>query len=139
MAEKALTAVIQRHISPGDINPLGRRSGQVHRHERRLQTQVSRLCEEIDERITAFLDRPIEGDWSYLWIDATHLKGRQNGRLVSVATIIAVGVNNDGRREILGPDISPSEAQTLWTEFLRKLRDAGYAASSWWSRMPRRH
>jgi len=69
--------------------------------------------------------RPIEGDWSYLWIDATHLKGRQNGRLVSVATIIAVGVNNDGRREILGPDISPSEAQTLWTEFSRKLRDAG--------------
>jgi transposase-like protein len=103
------------------------------------KTQVSRLCEEIDERITAFLDRPIEGDWPYLWIDATHLKVRKNGRLASVATIIAVGVNNDGRREILGLDISPSEAETFWTEFLRKLRDAGYAASSWWSRMPRRH
>jgi transposase-like protein len=60
----------------------------------------------------AFLDRPIEGDRPYLWIDATYLKVRQNGRIVSVAAIIAVGVNNDGRREMLGMDIGPSEAET---------------------------
>lgn len=55
-----------------------------------------------------------------MWIDATHVKVRQNGRVVSVAEIIAVGVNQDGRREILGLDIAPSEAETLWTGFLRK-------------------
>ncbi len=72
------------------------------------KSQVSRLCAEIDERVTAFLDRPLEGDWPCLWIDATYLKVRQNGRIVSVAVIIAVGVNTDGRREVLGMDIGPS-------------------------------
>jgi hypothetical protein len=79
------------------------------------------LCEEIDERVDAFLNRPIEGDWPYLWIDATYLKVRQNGRIVSVAVIIAVGVNTDGRREVLGMDIGPSEAEPFWVEFPRKL------------------
>ncbi len=66
------------------------------------KSQVSRLCEELDERIHAFLDRPIEGDWPYLWIDATYIKTREAGRIVSVAAIIAVAVNTDGRREVLG-------------------------------------
>ena len=79
------------------------------------KSQVSRLCEEIDERVKAFLDRPIEGDWPYLWIDATYLKVRQAGRIVSVAVIVAVGVNADGRREVLGMDIGPSEAEPFWT------------------------
>ncbi len=74
------------------------------------KSQVSRLCEEIDERVTAFLDRPIEGDWPYLWVDATYVKVRQAGRIVSVAVIVAVGVNSDGRREVLGMDVGPSEA-----------------------------
>jgi hypothetical protein len=56
-----------------------------------------------------------------LWIDATYVKVRQNGRIVSVAVIVAVGVNSDGRREVLGMDIGPSEAETFWTAFLRKL------------------
>jgi putative transposase len=86
---------------------------------------VSRLCEEIDERVKAFLDRPIEGDWPYLWIDATYIKVRQQGRIVSVAVIVAVGVNGDGRREVLGMDIGPSEAETFWTAFLRKLARRG--------------
>ena len=73
----------------------------------------------------AFLDRPIEGDRPYLWIDATYLKVRQNGRIVSVAVIVAVGVNTDGRREVLGIDIGPSEAETFWTGFLRKLARRG--------------
>ena len=75
--------------------------------------------------------RPIEGDWPYLWIDATYLKVRQSGRIVSVAVIIAVGVNGDGRREVLGMDVWPSEAEPFWTEFLRSSRAAGFAASSW--------
>uniref|UniRef100_UPI001407E015 IS256 family transposase n=1 Tax=Methylosinus sp. RM1 TaxID=2583817 RepID=UPI001407E015 len=66
-----------------------------------------------------------EGDWPYVWIDATYVKVRQNGRIVSVAVIVAIGVNNDGRREVLGMDIGPSEAETFWTDFLRKLRRRG--------------
>ena len=89
------------------------------------KSQVSRLCEEIDEKVKAFLCRPIEGDWPYLWIDATYLKVRQSGRIVSVAVIIAVGVNGDGRREVLGMDVGPSEAEPFWTEFLRKLARRG--------------
>ena len=73
----------------------------------------------------AFLGRPIEGDWPYLWIDATCVKVRQQGRIVSVAVIVAVGVNSDGRREVLGMDIGPSEAETFWTAFLRKLARRG--------------
>ena len=75
--------------------------------------------------MTAFLERPIEGDWPYLWIDATYVKVRQNGRIVSVAVIVAVGVNTDGRREVLGMDIGPSEAEPFWTAFLRKLARRG--------------
>jgi transposase-like protein len=89
------------------------------------KSQVSRLCAEIDERVTAFLTRPLEGDWPYLWIDATYLKVRQNGRIVPVAVIVAVGVNTDGRREILGMDIGPSEAEPFWVAFLRKLARRG--------------
>jgi transposase-like protein len=86
---------------------------------------VSRLCEEIDGRVKTFLERPIEGDWPYLWIDATYVKVRQDGRIVSVAVTIAVAVNTDGRREVLGMDIGISEAETFWTEFLRKLKRRG--------------
>src|SRR6202140_2190254 len=125
LAEKALTAVIQeayvQGISTRSVDDLVKAMGMSGISK----SQVSRLCEEIDGKVTAFLDRPIEGDWPYLWIDATYLKVRQAGRIVSVATIIAVGVNNDGRREILGLDIGPSEAETFWTEFLRKLRRRG--------------
>jgi len=88
-------------------------------------SQVSRLCEEIDGKVKVFLDRPLEGDWPYLWIDATYLKVRQAGRIVSVAAIIAVGVNADGRREVLGLDIGGSEAETFWTAFLRQLTRRG--------------
>ena len=59
--------------------------------------QVSRLVEEIDDKVQAFLTRPIEGDWPYQWIDATYVKVRQAGRIVSVAVIEAVGANTDGR------------------------------------------
>ena len=89
------------------------------------KSQVSRVCEEIDRMVKAFLDCPIEGDWPYLWIDATYLRFRQSGRIVSVAVIIALGVNSDGRREVLGMDAGPSEVEHFWTEFLRKLTRRG--------------
>ena len=89
------------------------------------KSQVSRLCGEIDDRVNTFLNRPLEGDWPYLWLDATYVKVRRAGRIVSVAVIIAVGVNSDGRREILGMAIGASEAETFWTEFLRTLARRG--------------
>ncbi|WP_285675179.1 transposase, partial [Paralimibaculum aggregatum] len=75
--------------------------------------QVSRLCAEIDERVLAFLSRPIEGRWPYLRLDATYLEVREGGRIVSLAVIVAVGVNTGGRREVLGVATGPSEAETF--------------------------
>ena len=102
MAEKALTAVIQeayiQGISTRSVDDLVKAMGMSGISK----SQVSRLCVEIDERVKAFLDRPIEGDWPYLWMDATYIKVRRAGRIVSVAVIIAIGVNSDGRREVLG-------------------------------------
>ena len=127
MAEKALTAVIQeayiQGISTRSVDDLVKAMGMTGISK----SQVSRLCEEIDERVKAFLERPIEGDWPYLWIDATYVKCRQNGRVVSVAVCIAVAVNTDGRREILGIHIGASEAETFWLEFLRTLKRRGLA------------
>jgi putative transposase len=89
------------------------------------KSQVSRLCGEIDGKIAAFLDRPLEGEWPYVWLDATYVKARRDGRVISVAVIVAVGVNGDGRREVLGLAIGASEAETFWTDFLRKLARRG--------------
>jgi putative transposase len=125
LAEKALTAVVQeayiQGISTRSVDDLVKALGMSGISK----SQVSRLCEEIDERVKAFLERPIEGDWPYLWLDATYVKVRSNGRIVSMAVIVAVGVNDDGRREVLGLDIGPSEAETFWTAFLRKLARRG--------------
>ena len=85
------------------------------------KSQVSKLCKDIDERVQAFLERPLEGDWPYLWLDATYLKQREGGRIVSVAAIIAVAVNTDGRREIIGRKVGPSEAEMFWSGFLKSL------------------
>ncbi len=125
LAEKALTAVIQeayiQGISTRSVDDLVKAMGMSGISK----SQVSRLCQEIDERVNAFLDRPLEGDWPYLWIDATYVKVRQNGRIVSVAVIAAVGANSDGRREVLGMTTGASEAEVFWTDFLRSLARRG--------------
>ncbi len=103
------------------------------------KSQVSKLCKEIDERVLAFLKRPLAGEWPYLWLDATYLKVREGGRIVSVAAIIAVAVNTDGRREIVGLHIGPSEAEPFWTTFLRDLvRRGPQGREARRSRMPMR-
>ena len=115
-------------LCAGRVHPLGRRSGSGNGHAKTgmSKSQVSRLCGEIDDKIDTFLNLdPLEGDWPYLWVEATYVKVRQAGRIVSVAVIIATAVNADGRREVLGMDIGPSEAETFWTEFLRKLARRG--------------
>src|SRR5262249_21397167 len=122
-AEKALSAVIQeayvQGVSTRSVDDLVQAMGMSGISK----SQVSRLCAELDDKVTTFLNRPLEGDWPYLWLDATYLKVREAGRIVSVAAIIAVGVNSDGRREVLG--LGHSEAETFWIEFLRKLARRG--------------
>ena len=124
-AEKALAAVIQeayiQGVSTRSVDELVKAMGMSGISK----SQVSRLCGEIDERVHAFLDRPIEGDWPYLWIDATYVKVREAGRIVSVAVIIAIAVNTDGVREVLGMSVGPSEAEPFWTSFLRGLTRRG--------------
>jgi transposase-like protein len=125
LAEKALTAVIQeayvQGVSTRSVDDLVQAMGMTGISK----SQVSRLVAEIDDKVKAFLNRPLEGDWPYLWLDATYVKARKNGRIVSVAVIIAVGVNSDGRREVLGMAIGASEAETFWTDFLRSLARRG--------------
>lgn len=125
MAEKALTAVIQESyvqgISTRSVDELVKAMGL----EGISKSQVSRLCAEIDERVQTFLHRPIEGEWPYLWLDATYVKARRDHHIVSVAVIVAMAVNTDGRREVLGMTIGNSEAEPFWTEFLRSLTRRG--------------
>jgi putative transposase len=110
MAEKALTAVVQEARSVDDLVKAMEMSGIS-------KSQVSRLWAEIDEKVKAFLGRPIEGDWPYLWIDAAYVKVRQQGRIVSVAVIVAVGVTHQRP--------GASQAKTFWSAFLRKLARRG--------------
>ena len=121
MSEKALVAVIQEAwiggVSTRKVDDLVQSMGLSGISK----SQVSKLCKDIDERVNAFLERPLEGEWPYLWLDATYLKQREGGRIVSVAAIIAVAVNTDGRREIIGLKIGSSEAETFWSGFLRTL------------------
>jgi len=124
-AEKALVAVVQEAyvhgVSTRAVDDLVKALGAGGMSK----SQVSRLCAEIDTRVNAFLSRPLEGRWPYLWLDATYLKVRDGGRIVSRAVIIAVAVNEDGKREVLGVATGPSEAETFWTDFLRSLADRG--------------
>jgi putative transposase len=124
-AEKALVAVVQEAyvhgVSTRAVDDLVKAMGAGGMSK----SQVSRLCAEIDTRVNAFLSRPLEGRWPYLWLDATYLKVREGGRIVSRAVIVAVAVSEDGKREVLGIATGPSEAETFWTDFLRSLADRG--------------
>ena len=125
MAEKALAAVIQeayiQGVSTRSVDDLVQAMGMSGVSK----SQVSRLCGEIDDKVNGFLDRSLEGDWPYLWLDATYVKVREAGRIVSVAVTVAVAVNDQGRREVLGMAIGASEAEAFWTEFLRSLARRG--------------
>jgi putative transposase len=134
MAEKALTTVIQeayvQGVSTRSVDDLVKAMGGTGVSK----SQVGRLCEEIDDKVKAFLNRPLEGDWPYVWLDATYVKVRRNHRIVSVAVTIAVGVNTDWRREGLGMDIGASEAETFWTDLPHASSGgAACAASSSWA------
>ena len=120
-SEKALVAVIQEAwvggVSTRRVDDLVQAMGLSGISK----STVSKLCRDIDDRVNAFLDRPLAGEWPYLWLDATYLKQREGGRIISVAAIIAVAANTDGKREIVGLHIGPSEAETFWATFLKSL------------------
>src|SRR5215216_4455842 len=121
-AERALSAVVQEAyvhgVSTRKVDELVKALGM----EGISKSRVSELCEELDEEVERFRGRPLEGSYPYVWVDTTYLKARQDGRVASVAVVIAVGVNGEtGEREVLGFDVGPSEDRAFWSAFLRSL------------------
>ena len=121
-AERALAAVVQEAyvhgVSTRKVDELVKALGMGGISKSR----VSELCEELDGEVERFRNRPLEGTYPYVWVDATYVKARQDGRVASVAVVIAVGVNGKtGEREVLGLDVGPSEDGAFWTSFLRTL------------------
>ncbi len=121
-AERALAAVVQEAyvhgVSTRKVDDLVKALGMGGISKSR----VSELCERLDEEVERFRGRPLEGSYPYVWIDATYVKARQDGRVASVAVVIAVGVNaQSGEREVLGLDVGPSEDEAFWSAFVRSL------------------
>jgi putative transposase len=125
-AERALSAVIQEAyvhgVSTRKVDDLVKALGMTGISK----SQVSRLCEELDEEVARFRERLLGGPYPYVWVDATYVKARQDGRVASVAVVIAIGVNGrTGEREVLGLDVGPSEDGAFWGSFLRSLVSRG--------------
>jgi putative transposase len=121
-AERALATVVQEAyvhgVSTRKVDELVKALGM----DGISKSRVSELCEELDEEVERFRGRPLEGSYPYVWVDATYVKARQDGRVASTAVVIAVGVNaQTGEREVLGLDVGPSEDGAFWTSFLRSV------------------
>jgi putative transposase len=87
--------------------------------------RVSAICRGLDERVAAFRDRPLEGVYPYLWLDAKYVKVRDHGRVVSKALVVAYAVHETGIREVIGVDVGEVESGSFWVEFLRGLKRRG--------------
>jgi transposase-like protein len=124
-AERALSSVVQEAyvhgVSTRKVDDLMKALGL----DGVSKSEVSRICAELDGEVEAFRGRQITGEHPYLWIDATYHKVRQDGRVQSMATVVAIGVTADGERQILGVDAGPSEDGPFWTAFLRSLVTRG--------------
>ncbi len=120
-AERALVAVVQeayvQGVSTRRVDELVKSLGMTGISK----SQVSRVCAELDEEVERFRSRPLEGKYPYVWLDATFVKTREQGRVVSQAIVIAIGVNAEGVREVLGLDVGPSEDGSFWLRFLKGL------------------
>jgi putative transposase len=121
-AERALSAVVQEAyvhgVSTRKVDELVQALGMSGISK----SQVSRLCEELDKEVENFRNRKLEGSYPYVWLDATYVKARQDGQVVSTAVVIAIGLNaQSGQREVLGLDVGPSEDGAFWLSFLRSL------------------
>lgn len=130
-AEKALVAVVAecyvRGVSTRRVDGLVQTLG----IESLSKSQVSRMASELDEMVTEFRNRPLDaGPYTYVWMDALTQKVREGGRIINVAVVIAVGVNADGHREILGLDVIATEDGAGWLAFLRGLVARGLSGTS---------
>ncbi len=120
-AEQALVAVVReayvQGVSTRRVDALVKALGL----DGISKSQVSRLCEALDAEVERFRQRPLEGAYPYVWLDATFVKVRDGGRVVSKAVVLATGVNAEGQREVLGLDVGPTEDGAFWHAFLRGL------------------
>jgi putative transposase len=119
-SEQALLAVIQQcyvcGVSTRRVDQLVESLGL-----RVSKSEVSRICQALDEHVDAFRSRPLQGAYPYLFLDAKVEKVRDGGRVVTKALVIAHGVHESGRREIVGIDVGEAETEAFWTDFLRSL------------------
>jgi putative transposase len=126
-AEHALVGVVEeayvKGVSTRSVDDLVKALGMT----RICESQVSRLCAELDGRVRTFLNRPLKGTWLYVWLDATYPKGREDRQVENKAVVVAVGVNGEGRREVLGLACGPAETEAFWTTLLRDLTKRGLA------------
>ena len=123
-AEQALVAVVQEaYVNGVSTRKVDRVVEQLG--VRMTKDQVSRLCRRLDEQVAAFRERPLEGAFPYLWLDAKQEKVRDRGHVRSKALVIAYGVHETGRREVIGLDVGEIESEAFWREFLRSLRRRG--------------
>jgi transposase-like protein len=124
-AEHALLAVVQEAyihgVSTRKVDDLMKALGL----DGVSKSEVSRICGELDPLVEAFRSRPMVGEHPYVWLDATYHKVRVDGRVVSQATVVAIGVTADGERQVLGVDVGASEERAFWTAFLRSLVKRG--------------
>lgn len=124
-AEKALTAVVVeayvQGVSTRRVEDLVQSLG----IEKMSKSQVSMLTKSLDSSVKAFRERKLEGRFPYIWLDALYFKSREGGRIANVAALIAVGVNEEGHREVLGIDVVTGEDGAGWLAFLRGLKARG--------------
>lgn len=124
-AEKALVSVVQEAyvhgVSTRKVDELVQALGMSGISK----SEVSRMCAELDQTVEAFRNRPLQGRYPYLWLDAKYLKVREDGRVLNMAFVLATAVNEKGDREVLGFDVGLSEDGAFWTAFLRNLVTRG--------------
>jgi putative transposase len=120
-AERALVAVVQeayvQGVSTRRVDDLVQALGMTGISK----SQVSRLCQALDGEVERFRTRRLDSPYPYVWLDATFVKVREQGRVMSMAVVIAIGVRASGEREVLGLDVGPSEDGAFWLQFLRGL------------------
>lgn len=125
-SEKALLSVVQEAYVHGVSTRKVEDLLQAMGLDRISKSEVSRVCQELDEVVAAFRTRSLSGArYPYVWLDARYEKVRVDGRVVSNAVVVAYGVKETGEREVLGVDVGPSEHEEFWKQFLRSLVDRG--------------
>ena len=135
-AEQALVAVVQEaYVNGVSTRKVDRLVEQLGLHHM-SKDQVSRLCGGLDEQVRVFRERPLEGAYPYLWLDAKVERVRELGGVRHKALVLAYGVHESGRREVVGLDVGEAETEAFWRAFLRSLRTRGLEGSSWWSPTP---